>query len=164
MWLWLAERWFGPQLGGAYLPAHEKIYLTAVRLLGENLSPNAPDELGCADAVNQVVERAIGRPIGGGVSTTKMYEALKWGSFPSPWWRFVKIREDQAQPGDIIISPTGYGNGRFPGHVGIVGVDGRIMSNNSYTGQWEDNYSFKGWWERYRVGGHYPICYFRIIR
>ena len=106
--------------------ASGKLYLTAISCLGIDASPNdvAPDEYGCAETVNAIHKKAFGFEIGGTVSTSRMYEALKASRF------FTRV--DMPKTGDVIISPTGYGNGNLTnGHVGIVGQDQRVMSNSS---------------------------------
>jgi len=56
--------------------------------------------------------------------------------------------------GNIIISPTKSGAGRIVGHVGIIGKDGKILSNSSSTGLWFDKFDNISWIDRYsRVGG-----------
>lgn len=129
---------------------------TAVSCLGTDASPNdvAPDEYGCADTVNCIHEKAFGYQIGGSVSTHKLFQALE----NSDDWS----RVDTPSYGDIIISPTGYGNAKIPnGHVGIIDKDGKIMSNSSATGNFERNYTMEAWRNRYQVQGGYPVIFFR---
>ena len=136
----------------------ERLYDAAIAAIGTDASPNdlAPDELGCAETVNAIFESVFGKQIGGALSTHNMYLALKDDK------RFIKV--DQAMPGDIIISPTGYGNGGLSnGHVGIFKDSETIMSNSSATGTWEVNYTLKKWVARYRNKGGYPIFFFRVI-
>jgi hypothetical protein len=135
-----------------------KLFDAAVASIGIDASPNdvAPDEVGCAETVNAIFKSVFGREAGGGLSTHQMYNAMLKDS------RFIKV--DQALPGDIIISPTGYGNGGLSnGHVGIVGESETIMSNSSATGTFESNYTLKTWVARYRGKGGYPIVFFRVI-
>lgn len=135
-----------------------KVWETANSFIGLDASPNdvAPDELGCAETVNEIVKKALGYPAGGTVSTNQMYKALAKST------KFIKV--DQALPGDIIISPTGYGTGGLPnGHVGIFDTPELIMSNSSKTGTFEKNYTLTEWVKRYRNKGGYPIYFFRAI-
>ena len=135
-----------------------RLYNAAVKSLGTDASPNdlAPDEVGCAETVNAVFKSVFGKEIGGGLSTALLFKVLKDDK------RFMKV--DQALPGDIVISPTGYGNGGLSnGHVGIVAEDENIMSNSSATGTFETNYTLKRWVARYRNKGGYPIYFFRVI-
>lgn len=138
-----------------------KLFITAVCSLGTDASPNdiAPDEFGCAETVDTIHYKALGAYIGSSVtlSTNVMYKLLK----SSNKWQLEAIPE----PGDIIISPTGYGtNPQMPnGHVGYVSANDKIMSNNSYTGLFEENYTLDTWHERYVIKGGYPIYFFRRL-
>lgn len=136
----------------------EILYHTARGCLKTDASPNdvAPDEYGCAETVNAVHSKAFGYEIGGNISTYRMYEALT----KSPFF----IRVDQPDRGDIIISPTGYGNGNLTnGHVGIMASSTDIMSNDSYTGKFEKNFTLKSWRDRYSKVGGYPVVFFRRV-
>lgn len=134
------------------------LFATAISCLGIDASPQdiAPDELGCAETVYDILARAfplnVGFPLV--ISTSKLYDALKSSS------KYIKI--DQPLEGDIIISPTGYGNGGLSnGHVGIKGELDKIMSNSSFTGKFEENYTIVTWKARYTDIGGYPMFYFR---
>lgn len=134
----------------------EKILETAKKYIGKDASPldNVPDEVGCADSCSRVVNEAIGDfPII--VSTAALYISLK--SNP----RFKQSTELKA--GSIIVSPTGYGNGSIRGHTGIIGDNEVIMSNDSATGQWQENYTIGTWVKRYRKVGGLPLYVFEPI-
>lgn len=135
------------------------LYSTAKSCLGFSMvSHGVPIEFGCASSVNMVHRKAFGVEIGGGASTKLLYETL----LKSPF--FEKV--DAPQPGDIIISPTGYSSIAFPhnqisnGHVGVVGIYG-IMSNNSDNGLWQEKYTIDTWNARYKDLGGYPVLFFR---
>ena len=135
-----------------------RLYIAAVSSLGTDASPNdiAPDELGCAETVNAVHRKAFGYEIGGGISTNLVYKALI--SHP----KFIGV--DKPLEGDVIISPTGYGNGKLSnGHTGIMGKDGVIMSNDSATGLFKENYTLQTWRGYYEARGGYPVKFFRRI-
>ena len=51
------------------------LYSVAKSLLGENLC-GSQHELGCALTVNSIVEKAFGLPVGGGASTSNLYDFL----------------------------------------------------------------------------------------
>lgn len=139
-------------------PNRVRLYRKAVYFLGTDASPNdvAPDEYGCAETVNAIHKAEFGVSVGGDVSTYRMYRALKNNR------SFVKV--DDPQPGDIVISPTGYGNGNLSnGHVGIVAMNDGIMSNSSVSGKWEKNYTLETWWSRYVERGGYPMAFFRKV-
>lgn len=116
-----------------------KIYKTAKECIGKDMSAKY-DEYGCAEALNAVFKLAVGREVGGGVSTYRMYKAI----LQDKDFRLVATPE----LGDIIISPTGYGVGT--GHVGIVSDNNRIMSNNSRNSKWEEYYSMFMWEYKYK--------------
>jgi Bacteriophage peptidoglycan hydrolase. len=138
----------------------ETLYGYAKSQIGKKKSGiKAPKEYGCAEAVNRIFKECFGYEIGGDVSTARLYQVLLSGP------RFTKIKApNRALRGDIVISPTGYGSGAIAnGHVGIFSDDGKIMSNNSYTGLWEENYDSYSWVKRYVLEGGYPMEVFRII-
>ena len=135
-----------------------RLYIAAISSLGTDASPNdiAPDELGCAESVNAIHKKVFGYEVGGGVSTSQLYKALV--SHP----KFIAV--DTPLEGDVIISPTGYGNGKLSnGHTGIVGKAGVIMSNDSATGLFKENYSLETWRSYYSSRGGYPVRFFRRI-
>jgi len=140
-------------------PAGEKLYKVAYGCLGIDASPNdkAPDEYGCAETINDIVYSAFGDYAGGDISTYRMYNSIRNNI------KFVKVMIPVK--GDIILSPTGYGgaNGIRNGHVGIIGDKGTIMSNDSNTGKFLQNYTIESWTSRYKIRGNYPIYYFRRL-
>ena len=153
-WLALLKAYFGKP----DFTAKGRLYLGALTALNTEASPNdlAPDELGCAETVNAIHKKVFGFEIGGNLSTNRMYKALN----KSPLF----LRIDNPSEGDLVISPTGFGNGNLPnGHVGIVSKDRMIMSNDSATGLFLENYSLDTWKGRYAVQGGYPVCFFRRI-
>lgn len=134
----------------------QKLYNTAYSLLGIDVSPNdlAPDEYGCAETLSDVIKRAfpdLNFPVT--LSTTLLFEHLE---ADTKNWDVAQV----PQPGDVVISPTGYGSGRVPnGHCGIVGKY-QIMSNDSRTGTWEANFTLDGWRRYYHDKGGYPVFFF----
>ncbi|MEK7662406.1 MAG: hypothetical protein AAB355_02865 [Patescibacteria group bacterium] len=140
--------------------ASKKLYEVAKTFLDKDASPKdlATDEYGCAESLNAVCEAAWGEPIGGGVSTYRMYYALLNHK------KFVEVTSPLA--GDIILSPTGIGggkNGIKNGHTGIVSSNGKIMSNNSDNGLWQEKYDLWSWRYRYVQLGEYKMLYYRRI-
>ena len=137
---------------------NEIIYNEALRCLGRDISPKE-NEFACAESVNSVVMFALGTPVGGGTSTALMYQALQNKK------RFKKV--DEPLRGDIVISPTGYSRFRKPpfrnGHVGIVSDSDKIMSNDSATSLWKQNYTLTTWKARYQTKGGYPMDFFRVL-
>lgn len=134
----------------------EILFLTAVSCLGIDASPDdeAPDELGCADTVTSIIRKAkFSFPLL--VSTAMLYRHLLEGV-----GGFQEVQTPLR--GDIIISPTGYGSGSLTnGHTGIMGDNGLIMSNDSWTGLFKQNYNLETWKARYVDVGGFPMKFFR---
>lgn len=137
-------------------PNAELLYKQATLYLGKDASPLdiVADEVGCAESVTEILRQVIDYPIT--VGTWTLNDMLSRDS------RFLVIREIP-QKGDIIISPTGTGNGTIRGHVGIVGLDNVIMSARSDTGLWSTFYNLDTWKARYVGIGGFPVNYYRII-
>ncbi|MDQ0316393.1 hypothetical protein [Amorphus orientalis] len=138
------------------VPEENDLYRAAMAALGTDASPNdaAPDELGCAETVSSIIRQVLPEfPVITGTWT--LWERLRKGS------EFTAVAEPR--PGDIVIAPTGtVRNAPFPGHVGIVGKDGIVMSNDSGTGTFNQNYTIESWHRRYAEEGGYPIYYYRL--
>jgi hypothetical protein len=139
----------------------ELIYAKALSMLGTDASPNdeANDVYGCVDTIEELYFGLFGRYIGPKktLSTHILYQYLE----ESPSFKKVSA----PSPGTIIISPTGYGgkNGVANGHVGICGQNDIIMSNDSRTGTFEENYSQAAWKRYYGDKGGYPIHFFDMV-
>lgn len=137
----------------------DKLYDVSLEAVGTDASPSdlAPDELGCAETVSELIKKVLPgfRIITG---TWTLWDILR----KHPEMMLVT----DPQPGDIIISPTGTSSkgsrAPFPGHAGIVGKRGKIYSNDSYSGTFEQNFHRSGWSSRYKDRGGYSIYYFRI--
>ncbi len=125
-------------------PAGQRILAEALNAVGTLKTGAIPGTDGgnraCAAAVNKIIEAATGQQAGGGLSTASMYEALQNNS------RFVFVPggTQNAQPGDIIISPT---SGGKTGHVGIVATQGAgaIISNSSSNAEVRQNHTSSSW-------------------
>ena len=131
------------------------LYETAKACLGRDMAP-IHNAFGCAEALNEVFKKTFGVYAGGDVSTYRMYHALQ-----DPR-RFMRV--SPGLPGDIIISPTGYGTGKIPnGHVGILSDNDRIMSNNSASGLWDEHFDIKSWNTRYKTKGGFPVEFYRPV-
>lgn len=144
------------------MTAKERLYEKAKSLLGTDASPDdaANDIYGCADSVSKVIQSALPElRFPSLLSTAAMLEYLQ---------RSVVFQEtDTPSAGSIIISATGTGDGRLKnGHVGIVGKnpspDGSlyVMSNNSFKGTWEADWSIASWKRYYTGRGGFSIHYF----
>lgn len=132
------------------------LYEAARRQLGNDASPRdrASDELGCAESVSEIIQDVLPDfPVVTGTYT--LWILLSHDK------RFRQVTNNL--PGTIIISPTGTARKhKFPGHVGICGFSGTIMSNNSRTGIFEENYTLQSWEKRYEVEGGYPVYFFEL--
>lgn len=144
-------------------PAHssrERLYATAVASLGTDMSPAdiAPDSLACAESINGVFKACFGEPIGTGsalTSTTALWKLVQNDTrFEVP---------DAPLPGDIVISPTGTSThgARVHGHVGVWGKND-VMSNDSNTGLWTDNYTHDAWYNVFTITLGFPVYFFRV--
>jgi len=135
-----------------------QMYDAMLASVGMDASPAdlAPDELGCAETVSEIARKVIPKfpRITG---TWTLWDYLR----KSNDWTLV----DTPEPGDILISPTGTsskGSRRpFVGHTGYVGQRSKVYSNDSFTGNFEQNFTLESWSARYEVKGGYPIYYFR---
>lgn len=145
-----------PQDESSTLPKSDatRLYEAAKSCLGQHLTlnNNVPDELGCAEALSFILKKVgIAIPPAGIASTTELYNWL-------PKNGFTKV--DTPQPGDIIISPTGMGNGSVRGHVGIIANYG-ILSNDSATGLFRENWQLQEWKDWYHGKGDLPVVFYR---
>ncbi len=133
----------------------EELYQRALQYLGTDASPDdlANDVVGCAESVTTILNKYMGLKIILGTAT--MYTVLEH----SPRFKRVAV----PQRGDIILSPTGMGNGTIQGHTGIVGDNGIVMSNSSATGKWSANFTIATWDARYKVMGGLPVFYYTLI-
>ena len=117
-------------------PASLKLRRTTYDNIGKDLSPQE-NAFGCAETVCTLLALAF-NDTWKTLSTKLMYEHF----LISPYYS----KESNSLAGDIVISPTGYGNGKISnGHVGIVLNDELIASNNSYNSKLEVNYNLKSW-------------------
>lgn len=130
------------------------IYKTAKSFLGKDMA-KYQNEFGCAEALIEIVRLATGIILNGGFSTYLLYGALKNSK------DFIQVSIPER--GDIIISPSGYGNKKVPnGHTGIISDNGWIMSNNSIDGLWDEHINLTEWNRLYKSIGNYPVLFFRF--
>lgn len=115
----------------------------------------APDYLACMESVDGVWFEAFGEHLlkpEDRLSTNKGYAAM----LVDP--RLKKI--DTPEVGAIVISPTGHSTkGVSHGHTGIVG-NFDIMSNDSNSGLWSDNYTKAAWTNVFHRTLGFPVYYF----
>ena len=136
-------------------PLQKQIHVYATLLKGTDLSYKVKNDVACAESVSRILYelRIIHYIITG---TWTLYDLLE----KSP--RFVRVTTPQA--GDIVVSPSGMGNGTMLGHTGIVDKNNRILSNDSGSGKFLSNYTILTWNARYKVKGGFPVYYYRIIK
>lgn len=132
------------QVGGSI---SESIANAAKMSVGRMSTASTPGtkggKLGCADAVCRIFNQATGEELvpGGTLSTSEMSSSL------SNDQRFIKVPLDEAQKGDIVLTPRG----RIAGHVGIVVDNNKVVSNSSAgfkggkPGTVVENYSIDSW-------------------
>lgn len=137
------------------LPLPKQIHALAVLLKGQDLSYIVPSVVGCAESVTRILYTLgiINNVI------TGTYTLFEWLNTSG---RFIKVQIPQA--GDVILSPTGLGNGKIQGHTGIIDSNNRVLSNDSMSGRWSSNYTLLTWTSRYKVLGGLPVYYYRIIK
>ncbi len=134
----------------------ERLYRRAKSSLYKDVAPTQ-NEFGCAEAVNNIFKMEFGQEIGGQTSTALLYDTLRRRDDFSPTLSPAR--------GDICISPTGYGNGKIKnGHTGIVSDWGFIMSNDSNSGLFLENYTIENWERRYGKIGGFPVLFYRKIK
>ena len=132
----------------------EELYQEALKWIGKDASPldHAPDWLGCAESVSSVINRVTPFPIITGTWT--LMSNLNFSK------KFEPISFGELKRGDLLLYPTGQMKSSIVGHVFICGDNGRLMSNNSKTGLWDDVYTIATARERWEnKGGYKPMCY-----
>jgi len=143
-----------PEASVSQVTMQQKIYNLAKSCLGKDIA-RTQDELGCAESVSYILIKCgvVNFPVAGFLGTAEFYGWL------SKYAKKVEI----PQPGDIIISPTGYSTkGAKHGHIGVVANYG-VMSNNSLNGLFQQHFvSLDAWKQYFTVKLGFPTEYFRI--
>lgn len=125
--------------------------------LMEDITPKdeIPDEVACSQVLTTLMKELDSyTPIIGGTWTL-----MEWLN-KSPRWKKV----EQPEPGDIVLSPTGYGKGT--GHCGVVMENDLIASNNSFginRGKLTENYTMTTWQKKYGIDQGMPILFYRHV-
>ncbi|UFP97216.1 hypothetical protein [Gloeobacter morelensis] len=119
-----------------------------------NIEGTKNGRLGCAAAVNGIVQIATGKQVGGGLSTALMDAAMRNGSGTA-------ISSSQAVAGDIVISPT---VGDNTGHVGFCLSNGCtvIGSNSSNVGCYKQNFTLSSWLSYYQSKKGLAVKFYRV--
>lgn len=155
------------QLNKTMPPLSQRIYTEADASLGKRmtLNPVVPASVGCMEAVSAVLA-LVGISDGPqGISgTASGYEWFK----NSPL--FKEVSGQLLQEGDIVMNYTGSGNGSIEGHVSICGQydktypgDWGLMSNESSSGLFHEQWNWSRWRAYYEVAGGMPTHIFRAI-
>lgn len=129
---------------------------TSKDYIGKDASPEdeAPDELGCAESVSKIINRVV--PFPTEVSTIKLQKRLETSKyFERVWGREVV--------GDVMVSPTGSGDGLKTGHTWIYMGEGKWASNSSYTGTWEVNYTTETIKKLWNINHKMPLYIYRLV-
>lgn len=129
----------------------------------QTLDPSVSSEVGCAEAISSILKLAgvLYLPQGGIPGTATLIGWLEAST------QFEEIMTPEASA--VIISPSGFGNGKIPGHVGILGIKGvavpadfGIMSNDSNTGLFREFWILSKWYTYYAGYGGLPVRFFRL--
>jgi hypothetical protein len=143
---------------------NQALYTIAKNNIGNHLTldDNVPPEIGCAECWSKIYSLSGGKlPVKGIAGTSEL----------TAWFTASPLFEQITTPevGATIISATGTGNGTVRGHVGILGIYGKmypndfgILSNNSTTGTLGEAWSFKDWNNHYTIGGGLQTKFFRL--
>jgi hypothetical protein len=131
-----------------------KLYTIAKSFLGKRLTldKSVPKDIGCAQAMSYILKEVGYKIPKGGISGTyTLYE----------WLNKNFYKTDKLEPGCILISVTGTGNGKLRGHVGVVLDDGIIASNNSATGLLDTHWKYENWVPYYQQVGKLKTVIFK---
>lgn len=126
-------------------------------LVTKNVSGTNHGRVACAWAVNEVVKEALGKPVGGGLSTSEMGKVLRANDSP--------LGDAEVMGGAIVISPT---TGSNVGHVGIVGSisaklgDTVIYSNSSSKGVFSHAFTIDTWKRHYNQKKGLPVLFYAL--
>lgn len=134
----------------------EKLLDIATSALGTDPTPKdeQPDEYACVHSLTTLMRNLIPDfPIMTYTPTflTKLQSDLRFKA------------STELKEGNIVISPTNTGNGQIVGHTGIVGKNGKILSNASSTGLWSDKFDTISWIERYSRQGKLSLYIFELV-
>lgn len=134
----------------------QALFLLALNAVGTDVSPLdfVTDDLGCAESVSALLKKVI--PFRTITGTWTLWDTLRRDT------RFIEM-QGEPRRGDIILSPTGTGNGLIRGHVGIYGPDKSIMSATSDDGVWRYNYTEEKWRSRFEFYGGMQSYIYRLI-
>jgi hypothetical protein len=107
-----------------------------------------------------------GHGVGNTKGTAELKDLLdKASSGSNPTFQKIPGGLGAAQPGDAIVTPSREGKGgKVTGHTGVVGKDGRIISNNSRYGKVLDHHTKDTWHREIESrGGGLPTYVYRPL-
>lgn len=133
-----------------------KLYQAVVLKIGQDASPydRVDDDLGCAESASTIIHSVIPEfPI-----LTGTYPLLEELQRSSKFQPTVFLR-----PGTVIIAATGTGNGKIRGHVGFMGENHIIISNDSATGTMLENFTYGSFYRKYNAIGGMKVHLFKAI-
>jgi hypothetical protein len=131
----------------------EQLFAVAKKYLGTDNTPQdlVPDEVACAEHLCTII-RHIDPSFPIIPFTGDLLKELK----RNPKYKAtLDVKE-----GHIVINATGTGNNTVRGHCGIFVDGGKIASNNSVTGKWDNHWVLGDWVNHYRVKGGMPTHIF----
>ena len=131
------------------------IYQEAKSCLGKHITlDNSVDkEFGCAEAVSYVLVNCHTPNF----PSTGFASTIDLGNWLQENFSLVETPE----AGDIIISPSQVRNGvTVHGHVAVCGYYG-LMSNNSYTGLFDESLTLPWWYDFYKNRLGLEVLFYR---
>lgn len=134
--------------------ANEEILSAAKKALGES-SVEGPGggRLSCVWMLNKILKRSVGYTIDTN-SVTSMDNDFQGEISKGRAMQVSSLNE--AQPGDIIVSPGG--------HVGVIAENRKIFSNSSSTKTWRQNFTYDSWKRDYVQAKGLKIKVYRILK
>jgi hypothetical protein len=113
-----------------------------------------PDDVACVHSLTTIIK--------------KLYSDFPIMTYTPVLLNFLQIDKrfkatTEWKSGTIIVSVTGTGNGSVLGHCGIIHKEGKIYSNASSSGLWDNKYDTLSWIERYSRGGKLKLYLFELV-
>lgn len=133
----------------------EKLHDLALTFYKTDPTPNdiQPDGYACVESLTTILSKLVPFPIL--TYTPKLLSYLQSDK------RFKAVNE--FREGCIVVFPTESGNGSIVGHCFIVGKSGKMLSNSSSTGLWDDKYDINTMIERYSRVGQLRMYIFELV-
>ena len=146
-------RWLNSFMDKWGYSIQQKVMVYARLSIGTDFSYLVDNEIACSEALCRLIKGIDSRQeiITG---TWTLMEYLR----KNP--RFTEIFTPEK--GCIILSPTGTGNGKIRGHVGIYQDKWTIHANSSESGKWGRTFSHGSWLTRYEKFGGISTLYFKF--